>query len=267
MAFQRKPGCFPKHSEKQRSAHPHHPRVPQPPLLDPIWSPSSTRHPKAAVAAALCSGFVLYLHSSYLGREALGPWDSAYCLIKQDGRIINVAEPAGFSKQFMSYHGSSLALSPMTSSWRAWIKQEARTHLNARQIVTSKTHPRPYFLHFVQHMSNHSTKKSPVIRTDNQCTETHLDTKKFTIPLFFFCYHQAISDGCLHLKNCRSLAEGLPGLHREAALALGTVDTEWLPWLSVLRIRFHFTHWQAPDPHSRKDLRKYLTFMVIIHRS
>lgn len=86
----------------------------------------------------------------------------------------------------MSYHGSSLALSPVTLSWWAWIKQEARTHLNVLQIFTSKTQPRPYFLHFVQHMSNCSTKKSPVIRTDNQPTETHLDTKKLKIPLFFF---------------------------------------------------------------------------------
>lgn len=129
----------------------------------------------------------------------------------------------------MSYHGSSLALSPMTPSWQAWIKQEARTHLNVWQIFTSKTHPRPYFLHFVQHMSNCSTKKSTVIRTDNQSPETGLGTKKFTIPFFFFHFysHQAISDGCLHLKNSRSLAEGcicsLYGMHREAALAAGTV--------------------------------------------
>lgn len=173
----------------------------------------------------------------------------------------------------MSYHGSSLALSPMTPSWRAWIKQEARTHLNVRQIFTSKTHPRPYFLHFVQHMSNHSTKTSPVTRTDNQTTETHLDTKKFTIPIFFFFHsQQAISDGCLHLKNSRSLAEGL---HLQPPWTAwggrsGSGDSghsEWLPWLSVLRIRFHFTHRKAYHPHSRQHLRKYLTFMVIIPRS
>lgn len=135
----------------------------------------------------------------------------------------------------MSYHGSSLALSPMTPSWRAWIKQEARTHLNVRQIFTSKTHPRPYFLHFVQHVSNRSTKKSPVIRTDNQPTETHLDTKKFTIPIFFFYSHQAISDGCLHLRNSRSLAECL---HlqppRTAQGGRSGSGEQWTLWMAPL---------------------------------
>lgn len=87
----------------------------------------------------------------------------------------------------------------------------AHTHLNAQWIFTSKIHPRPHFLHFVQHMSNKGTKKSPVIRTSSQPTETRLDTKKFTILAFFFFFfpHQAISDRYLYLKNSGYLAEGL----------------------------------------------------------
>lgn len=172
----------------------------------------------------------------------------------------------------MSYHGSSLALSPMTPSWQAWIKLEARTHLNVRQIFTSKTHPRPYFLHFVQHMSNCSTKKSPVIRTDNQRTEAHLDTKKFTIPLFNFLLFSSSHFWWMPaFKERQVLSRGIlqPAWNAQGGRS-GSGDSghsEWLPWLSVLRIRFHFTHRQALHSHSRKNLRKYLTFMVIIHRS
>lgn len=142
---------------------------------------------------------------------------------------------AGFSKQFVSYHGSSLALSPMTPFYRAWIKQEVHTHVNTWWIFTSKIHPRPHFLHLVQHMSNKGTKKSPVMRTNRQPTEIRIDTKKLNIltfwrGFFLFCFvffsHHTTSDECLYLKNSRYLAEDLllqPPL--TAGLAIRTVGT------------------------------------------
>lgn len=42
---------FPNTQRKWRLAHPHGPRTTLPPLIDPIWSLSSTRHHKTTVAA------------------------------------------------------------------------------------------------------------------------------------------------------------------------------------------------------------------------